>query len=273
MSDDANPSALPGCTATDELAVSVDGPVLTLTFTREAQRNALSPSLVTALVDALGAAARVAAVRVVVLTGSGAKAFCAGGDLGSGLSDDGFLAAHEGRRGYARLLSTLASFEKPTIARVNGLALAGGLGLVCACDFAVAADDVQFGTPEVNVGLFPYMVTALLFRQVAPRFAMEMVLTGRRYPAAEAATLGLVNRVVPRAGLDDAVSALAKELASKSPAILRLGKRAIRQTRDLALEPALELLASQLSLNALAEDAAEGISAFLEKRAPDWKGR
>jgi enoyl-CoA hydratase len=257
----------------DELNESRDGSVLTLTLSREPQRNSLSPTLLTGLVAALRRADGDSSVRVVVLTGAGERAFCAGGDLGAGLMDDGFLGAHEGRRRYGDLLSLLATFEKPTIARVNGLALAGGLGLVCACDLAIAADDAQFGTPEVNVGLFPYMVTALLHRAIAPKHAMELVLTGRRIDAAEAARIGLVNRAVPRSELDASVAQLAKELASKSPAILRLGKRALAKTADAPLGTALELLAAQLSINSLAEDAAEGVAAFLEKRPPDWKGR
>jgi enoyl-CoA hydratase/carnithine racemase len=249
------------------------GAVLTLTIDREAQRNSLSAGVVSGLISALEQAAADATVRVVVLTGAGRKAFCAGGDLGSAGMEDGFLAAHEGRRLYGELLRALVTFEKPVVARVNGLALAGGLGLVCACDLAVACQSAQFGTPEVNVGLFPYMVTALLFRAIPQKHAMELVLTGRRVPSDEAVRLGLVNRVVPDDQLDEEVGRLAGELAAKSPAILRLGKRAIYKTRDLALDPALELLAAQLSVNALTEDAAEGITAFLEKRSPAWKGR
>ncbi len=256
-----------------ELDSRQDGAVLTLTLNREAQRNSLSAGLVSELLAGLKAAESAESVRLVILTGAGNKAFCAGGDLASGATADGFLAGHEGRRRYGTLLAAMANFEKPLVGRINGLALAGGLGLVCACDLAIAADDTQFGTPEVNVGLFPYMVTALLFRAIGPKHAMELVLTGKRVSAAEAASIGLINRAVPRASLDDEIGRLATELASKSPAILRLGKRAIQKTRDIAIDPALELLAAQLSVNSLTEDAMEGITSFLEKRPPEWKGR
>lgn len=256
-----------------ELETSRNEHVLTLTLSRIAQRNALSANLVEALVAALDEAERDDAVRVVVLTGAGGKAFCAGGDLSGAGGGEGFLAQHDTRRRYATLLERLVSLEKPVVARVNGHALAGGLGLVCACDLAISTDDAAFGTPEVNVGLFPYMVTALLFRQLAPKHASELVLTGERITADQAVRMGLINQAVPRSQLDEAVGALTSKLAAKSPAVLRLGKRALRQTRDLALAPALELLAAQLSINTLAEDAAEGIGAFLEKRAPDWTGR
>lgn len=256
-----------------KLEITQKAHVATLTLSRVEQRNALSASLVEALIDALDKAQKDDQVRVVVLTGAGDKAFCAGGDLSSLGDDDGFLAQHDGRRRYATLLERLVSLEKPVVARINGHALAGGLGLVCACDLAISTDDATFGTPEVNVGLFPYMVTALLFRQLAPKHASELVLTGERIDAATAVQMGLINRAVSRPLLDEAVDALTEKLAVKSPAVLRLGKRALAQTRDLALTPALELLAAQLSINTLADDAAEGIGAFLEKRPPDWTGR
>lgn len=256
-----------------ELETTRNGSVQTLILSRVDQRNALSASLVEKLIGALDEAERNDDTRVIVLTGAGEKAFCAGGDLSGSGDTPGFLAQHDGRRRYGKLLERLVSLEKPVVARINGHALAGGLGLVCACDLAISTDDAWFGTPEINVGLFPYMVTTLLFRQIAPKHASELVLTGERIDANQAVRIGLVNRAVPRATLDEAVGTLVDKLAAKSPAVLRLGKRALKQTRDLALAPALELLAAQLSINVQTEDAAEGISAFLEKRPPEWTGR
>lgn len=187
--------------------------------------------------------------------------------------EDGFLSGHEGRRAYGKLLERLQNFPKPTLARVNGHALAGGFGLVLACDLAVMAEEAELGTPEIDVGLFPMMMMALLQRHVGRKRALELVLTGARMPAREAQGLGLVNRVVPRAALDVAVNALADVLAKKSQAILALGRRAFFTAEDLPLPQAFEFLASQLSLNVLADDAAEGVTAFLEKRPPRWNDR
>src|SRR5262249_9966234 len=157
--------------------------------------------------------------------GSGEKAFCAGADLGT-VVGDGVLASHEQRREYAGLLFDLRRFEKPVVACVNGLALAGGLGLVCACDLAIAADDAKFGTPEIDVGLFPYMALAAIRRCVGQRAAMDLVLTGRRVDAQEAVQMGILNRAVPRAELQQRTEELLGSLCAKSPAVLRLGRRA-----------------------------------------------
>ena len=251
------------------------GPVRWLTLNRPAQRNSLSPELIAALRAALQRADRDAEARVICLTGSGDRAFCSGADLGSAASagEAGLLGAHEGRRAYAGLLLDLSRLGKPVVARVNGPALAGGLGLLCACDFAIAADDARFGTPEIDLGLFPYMALAPLVRTVGRRAALELVFTARKLDAAEAKSMGLVNRAVPRAQLDAATDELLATLAAKSPAVLRLGRRAFHLTEGLPYEQQLEALCAQLSLNALAEDALEGLSAFFEKRKPEWKGR
>lgn len=255
-----------------EVRYAVQGGQALVTIDRPRARNALSPAVVQGLMEALGRAEADPEARVVVLTGAGEKVFCAGGDLGQ-MGDGGFLATHDGRRSYATLLMRVQGCRKPTVARVNGHALAGGLGLMLACDLAVAAESAELGTPEIDVGLFPMMMMALLQRHLGRKKAMELVMTGDRLPAREALALGLINRVVPAAELDAAVGALATKLAGKSQAVLALGKRAFLTAEDLPLPAALEFLASQLSLNVMAEDAAEGVTAFLEKRPPKWNDR
>ncbi len=163
-------------------------------------------------------------MRVVVLTGAGDKAFCAGADLGGGGIADGAASAHESRGLLADLFRDMWELGKPVIARVRGYALAGGFGLACACDMIVASDDSVFGTPEINVGLWPYMITVPLLRSMPPKTVLELMMTGRRVPADEGARIGFVQRVVPVAELDATVDALAAELASKSPIIMRWGR-------------------------------------------------
>jgi enoyl-CoA hydratase/carnithine racemase len=255
-----------------EVLYEVESGAARLTINREAARNALSPAVVQGLTEAVRRAEADEAVRCLVITGAGTRVFCAGGDLG-GLSGDGFLAGHEGRRAYGQLLLALQQVRKPTIARINGHALAGGLGLALACDLAVAADSAAFGLPEIDRGLFPMMVLALLQRHVGRKRALELLLTGERLDAAQALEWGLINRVVPAADLDQATAVLAGKLAGKSLAVLALGRRSFFTAEDLPLAQAVEFLSSQLSLNVLCDDAAEGVTAFLEKRAPKWTDR
>jgi enoyl-CoA hydratase/carnithine racemase len=257
---------------TPEVRYEVQGHQGLLTIDREAMRNALSPAVVSGLLAGLERAEADPAVRVLVLTGAGQKVFCAGGDLG-GLSGDGFLAGHESRRAYGQLLLRLQGCRKPTVARVNGHALAGGFGLMLACDFAVSVDTAGFGTPEIDRGLFPMMVMALLQRQLGRRRSLELVMLGQRMTAARALEWGLINTLAPAAEFEAAVTTLVEALAAKSQAILALGKRAYLSAEDLPLAQALELLSANLSLNVLAEDAAEGVTAFLEKRPPKWSDR
>jgi len=246
-----------------------------LILDRPAQRNALTGELMAALSAALSRADADAEVRAICLTGSGEKAFCSGMDLAAagGAAQAGPLAAHEVRRAYAALLAELPRLGKPVVAAVNGAVLGGGIGLLAACDLAVAAADALFGTPEVDVGLFPYMALAPLSRCIGRRAALELMLTARRIDAAEARAIGLINRAVPRAELLARAQELLDLLAQKSPSALRLGRRAFYATQDLPYEAQLEALCAQLSINALSEDTAEGVAAFLEKRKPEFKGK
>ncbi len=253
--------------------ITRDGAVLTLTIDREERRNALSPEVLDELRYGVTVEAADPAVRVVVVTGAGDQAFCAGADLAGGAADATQLELHERRGGLRTLLLAMRDCPRPVVARVQGVALAGGLGLMLGCDVVVAADTAEFGTPEVDVGLWPFLVGALLARHAGPKRALDLMLTGRRIDAATALNWGLVSRVVPRAALDEEVATVCGQLAAKSPLVLRLGKAAYHDVEDVALEPALRHLQAQLSLLASSRDTAEGVAAFRQKRPPEWTGR
>ena len=259
--------------ASDEVLVEVAQGIARIMVNRPERRNALSWEVIRELRAALARCRTDDAVRVIVLTGAGDKAFCAGADLGGMAEGDGHLALHEGRGELAELFRDLWDLGKPTIARVRGYALAGGMGLALACDLVVAADDAQFGTPEIDVGLWPFMITVPLLRSLSPRKALELMMTGRRIDAAEAERLGIVNRVVPVDLLDAEVDALAADLAAKSPVVMRLGRTSFYAVVDQAADEALRYLHGQLTVATGTEDAAEGIAAFAEKRPPVWTGR
>jgi enoyl-CoA hydratase/carnithine racemase len=246
-----------------------------ITLSREERRNAISPTMVVELFDALKKYDDDPNVLAIVLTGAGSKAFCAGADFGEAISATAsLLDRHEEQRKFAELFKVIKGLQKPLLGRINGHALGGGFGLACSCDIVIAAEDCRFGTPEINVGLFPYVIMATLLRSTsAPKKLVEMMLTGERLDAREAQQLGLVNHVVPREQLDAKVDEIIKKVTSKSPAILRLGRRAFYTMRDMEYEKALEYLSSMLAINTMAEDVAEGIGAFLEKREPHWKGK
>jgi enoyl-CoA hydratase/carnithine racemase len=257
----------------EELLYRTSDGVGRLTINRPERRNALSWPVLTGMREALAAAKADPSVHVVVLTGAGDKAFCAGADLTGMASGAGQVALHDSRGELARLFRELWGLGKPTIARVRGFALAGGFGLALSCDIVIASDDSQFGTPEVDVGLWPYMITVPLTRSMPPKKALELMMTGRRVSAEEGLRLGFLNQVVPAAELDTAVDEVAGTLAGKSPAVLKLGRDAFYTVWDEAAEPALAHLHAMLSLHTQIEDAHEGIAAFAEKRPPRWTGQ
>ena len=248
------------------------GPSAWLTINRPDRRNALNPDVIEGLLNGLERAAA-DDVSSVVLTGAGDRAFCAGADLGGMVPDGGRVAEHFRRGRIGDLLLGMIRHPKPVVARVNGVALAGGFGVMLACDLVVAADDAELGTPEVNLGLWPFMISAVIRRNVPRKIALEMMLTGRRVSASDAERWGMVNRAVPRGDLDQAVDELTAELAGKSPLVLRLGKESFSRSEDMGLEEALGYLNAMLTVDLESEDVAEGVSAFLQKRRPDWKGR
>jgi enoyl-CoA hydratase/carnithine racemase len=247
------------------------GPIGRLTLNRPDKRNPIGPATCGELVHALAALGARAEVRVVILTGAGA-AFSAGGDLAMMQAGAGDAPAIP-PASLVDLLLAMHGLGKPIVAMVNGPALAGGLGLMVACDLVVAADSAVFGTTEIAVGLWPMMITAEITRSVGRKKTLEMMLTGRKLDAAEALACGLVNRVVPAAELETHTVALATELAGRSPAAVRLGLHAFYASQDLAHEAQLRYLQGELGKVLALEDAAEGIAAFLGKRAPVWKGR
>lgn len=253
------------------LVVAEAGGVATVTLNRPERRNAIGTEMANELLYALEDATAAPSVKSVVLTGAG-KAFCAGGDFQQ-MTGGGGGEGLPFKGDYRELLARLFFAEKPVIARVNGHAMGGGLGLVAACTFAVASTEAKLGTPEIDVGLFPFMIFAVLERVMPRRRLLEMVLGGERLTAAEAERAGLVNRAVPPDELDSAVKRYTELLASKSPTALRLGLRAIRDADGLALEDQTRLLGERLGECLGTEDAREGLMAFLEKRAPRWTGR
>ena len=249
-----------------------DQGVLRLTMNRPEARNALSAALISALLDALGRAAKEPQARVVVIAGAG-PSFCAGHDLRE-------LRTDQRRETYERLFAqcselmlAIVRLPKPVIAEVHGVATAAGCQLVATCDLAVAAEDARFATPGVNIGLFCSTPMVALTRAVGRKAAMEMLLTGKLVDAATAQAIGLVNRVVPRDGLRDAVDGLAREIAGKSALTVAIGKEAFYRQAELDLAAAYAYAAEVMTTNMLARDAGEGIDAFLAKRPPVWHDR
>jgi enoyl-CoA hydratase/carnithine racemase len=271
------PAATPSDPTTPDLVVERRGPILTLTINRPERRNAMTWEVIGGLRQRLAEAKVDPEVRVVVLTGAGDLAFCAGADLSgmapheAGGGTDGFFDHHLARGWVASLFEELWHLGKPTIARVQGWAMAGGFGLALACDLVVASDRARFGAPELNVGLWPYMVTVPMVRSMPPKKALELMLTARVVEAEEADRIGFVTRVVPHHQLDEAVAELAASLATKPPGAVRLGRESFYAVWDSAATEALPYLHSLLTVTSQTAEAAEGIAAFMEKRPPAWQ--
>jgi len=262
---------------TDELVSSQQGPVLTLTINRPERRNSMTWEIIRDLRHRLADAKADPSVRVVVLAGAGDQAFCAGADLSgmapsdAGGGTDAFFDQHAARGWLVDLFEEMWQLGKPTIARVQGWALAGGFGLALACDLVVASEAARFGAPELNVGLWPFMITVPMVRSMPPKKALELMLTSRVVGAAEADRIGFVTRVVPQDQLDEAVAELAATLASKPPGVMRLGRESFYAVWDSAASEALAHLHAMLTITSQTAEASEGISAFMEKRTPEWQ--
>jgi enoyl-CoA hydratase/carnithine racemase len=208
-----------------------------------------------------------------VLTSSHEKVFSSGGDLGGFAARQPLADKHEAIERFPRLFGLIGGLGKPTLCAANGHVLAGALGLALACDLVVARAGVRFGTPEINVGVFPFMIMALIYRNIGRKKTNELLLLGEQIPAEEAERIGLVNRVVPTGEFDAFVRDWASRLAAKSPVMMRMGKDAMFRQQDMAFADALEFLRAQLALAFATEDIQEGVRAFFEKREPRWTGR
>jgi enoyl-CoA hydratase len=257
----------------EELLYEVSEGVATVTLNRPDQRNALNGELLGRLVEAMKNARDDEEVRAVVLTGAGDKVFCAGADLGGFAADVPLIEKHFASDLFLEFFRVMPRLGKPSLCAANGHVLAGGMGLALSCDLLIAKEGARFGTPEINVGAFPYMIMSIIYRNVPRKKVNEMMLLGEQISAEQAVEFGLANKVVPAGEFDAAVKEWAQKLASKSPVLMRLGHDAMYRQQDMALDDALEYLRSQLSLTFTTEDIQEGVKAFFEKREPEWKGR
>ncbi|MDX6649065.1 MAG: hypothetical protein QOJ97_1016 [Solirubrobacteraceae bacterium] len=247
--------------------------VATITLDQPDTRNALSDQLLGELIAAFETARDDDAVRCVVLTSSHDKVFSSGANLGGFAADVPLVHKHFGTERFPRLFRLIGELGKPTICAANGHVLAGALGIALACDLIVAREGAEFGTPEISVGAFPFMIMALIYRNVPRKKTNELLLLGERVTAQEAERIGIVNKVVAAGEFDDAVRDWAQRLAAKSPVIMRLGKDAMFRQQDMAFLDALDYLRANLSLALSTEDIVEGVTAFFEKREPQWAGR
>jgi enoyl-CoA hydratase len=247
--------------------------VATVTLNDPDTRNALSQEMLSGLIAAFERAREDEQVRCVVLASSHEKTFSSGANLGGFAGEASLVHRHFGSERFVSLFKLIGELGKPTLCAVRGHVLAGALGIALACDLVLASERATFGTPEINVGTFPFMIMSLIYRNVPRKKANELLLLGERLSAQEALAAGLVNRVVSDEEFEAAVEDWAGKLAGKSPVIMRLGKEAMRRQLDMPLDDALDYLRAQLTLALSTEDVVEGVSAFFEKREPEWKGR
>src|SRR6201986_671247 len=262
-----------GAGSFEKILYEVADGVATVTLNDPEKRNMLSGSMLSELVAAMEMARDSEAVRAVVLTGAGEKVFCAGADLGGFAADMPLVAKHFASDLFLEFFRLMPRLGKPSLCAANRHVLAGGVGLALSCDLVIAKEGATFGTPEINVGAFPYMIMSIIYRNVPRKKVNEMMLLGERLSAEQAVEYGLANKVVPADEFDTAVADWATKLASKSPVLMRLGHDAMYRQQDMAIDDALEFLRSQLSLTFSTEDIREGVQAFFEKRDPEWKGR
>ena len=260
--------------AYDTLRYDVEAAVATIALDQPETRNALSDQVLEELLAAFAAAKADDAVRCVVLRSTHEKVFSSGGNLGGFAADVPLVHKHlETGARFPALFKAIGELGKPSICAANGHVLAGALGLALACDLIVAREGVRFGTPEINVGVFPFMIMALIYRNVGRKKTNELLLLGEQISAEEAERIGIVNKVVPADEFDAAVADWAGRLAKKSPVLMRMGKDAMFRQQDMAFLEALDFLRSQLTIAMTTDDIVEGVSAFFEKREPVWKGR
>jgi enoyl-CoA hydratase len=247
--------------------------VATLTLNDPETRNSLSAEMLQGLIEAFARARDEDDVRCVVLASSHEKVFSSGANLGGFAQELPLVQKHDASERFVELFRMIGSLGKPTLCAARGHVLAGALGIALACDLIVASEQATFGTPEINVGAFPFMIMALIYRNVPRKKANELLLLGERWDAHQAMTAGIVNRVVAAGEFDGAVSEWAAKLARSSPVIMRLGKDAMHRQLDMSLDDALDYLRAQLSLALSTHDIVEGVTAFFEKREPQWSGR
>ncbi len=257
----------------DQVLYDVAGGVATITLNEPSTRNALSAEVLGGLIDCFERARDDDAVRAVVLASSHETVFSSGANLGGFAGDVPLVHKHFGSERFIGLFRLIVGLDKPTVCAASGHVLAGALGIALACDLIVAKDSATFGTPEINVGAFPFMIMALIYRNVPRKQTNELLLLGERWSAERAREAGFVNKVVSAEEFDAAVADWAGKLAAKSPLIMRLGKEAMRRQLDMAFDDALDYLRAQLTLALSTEDIVEGVTAFFEKRPAEWKGR